>query len=97
MAHDIRQAIAETATARPAHPPAMLESGGLAAALRAAAVSVAHAFLDVASAGGYPPEIAFTVYLCWLDALERADGDDTIAVRADEGSLTFDVVGKPAI
>jgi signal transduction histidine kinase len=48
--------------------------------------------VEVAVNDGCAPEVASTVYLCWLHALERADRA-AIVVRADEGSLTFDIVG----
>ena len=61
------------------HPP-MLESGGLAAALRAAAVSSGvRGSVEVALDDGCAPEVAFTVYLCWLHALER------VGSRSDRG------------
>jgi Signal transduction histidine kinase len=93
MARDVRQAIAETAAlAQRIHPP-MLESGGLAAVLRAAAVSSGvRGPVEVALDGGCAPEVAFTVYLCWLHALERVDRA-AITVREHDGSLAFDIVG----
>jgi signal transduction histidine kinase len=92
MARDVRQAIAETAKlAQRIHPP-LLDAGGLAVALRAAAVSSGvRGSVEIALDDACAPEVAFTVYLCWLLALELVDRT-AIAVRADEGSLAFDIV-----
>jgi len=93
MSRDVRQAIDETATlAQRIHPP-LLEAGGLAMALRAAAVSSGvRGSVEVALDEACAPEVAFTVYLCWLHALEQMDRT-AIAVRADEGSLALEIVG----
>ena len=93
MARDVRQAISATAKlAQRIHPP-LLEPGGFAAALRAVAVSSGvRGSVEVAVDDDCAPEVAFTVYLCWLHALERADRA-AIVVRTDEGSLAFDIVG----
>ena len=75
------------------HAP--LELGGLAVALRAAAASGGtHATIDVAAGPSYPDVVARTVYLCWLEALEAAAGDEpTIRVREGDGVVTFELSG----
>ena len=95
----MRQALDETAQLAQRIYPPLLESGGLGAALRSAAASFGvRASIVVPAGATYPPEIAGTVYLCWLDALERADagGRATIAVRAEEEELVFELVTDAA-
>lgn len=75
--------------------PPMLETGGLTAALRAAAVSANVPMrIDVAPGTTWPQEIASAVYLCCLDVLERAAPGTPVAVgvRGGEGALTFVIV-----
>jgi signal transduction histidine kinase len=95
MGRDVQQALDETAQlAQRIHPP--LEAGGLAAALRSAAVSAGvRASVEVAVAN-YAPEVAATVYRCWLEALEHenAGAPPTITVRDQEGALTFEIEGS---
>jgi signal transduction histidine kinase len=92
MARDVQRALEETARLAQRIYPTLLEPGGLAPALRAAAVSAgARASVDVALGASCRPELARTIYLCWLDALERAGGEVpvTLSVREEEGMLTF--------
>jgi signal transduction histidine kinase len=93
IGRDVQQALDETTRlAQRIHAP-LLEAGGLAAALRSAAMSAGiRASVEVAAGASYPPEVVRTVYLCCLDALSRAGTQvgATIAVR--ENALTFDVV-----
>jgi signal transduction histidine kinase len=98
MRRDVQQALDDAQQLAQRIYPALLEAGGLAAALRAAAVSVGiPASVDVDAAGSYPPEIARTVCLCWLEALDHAGGGrTTIAVRDEGGTLAFDVVTEAA-
>lgn len=75
--------------------PPLLEAGGLAPALRTAAVSVGvPTRIEVAAGAGYPPEVAGAVYFCCLEVLELV-GDRaqvTITVRDAEGAIVFEVV-----
>jgi signal transduction histidine kinase len=99
IAHDVQQALDEaTRLAQRIYPP-LLEAGGLAAALRSAAVSAGiPCAVEVAAGASHPPEVARTVYLCWLDALEHAgaEAQPMITVRAEEGALAFEIVERAA-
>jgi signal transduction histidine kinase len=94
MRRDVQDALDEAArlAQRIYAPP--LELGGLAAALRSAAVGAGvPASVDVSTASSYPPQIVQTVYSCWLETLEHA-GNETparITVREEGGALIFEV------
>lgn len=94
MGRDVRQALDETTRLAHRIYPPLLEAGGLAAALRAAAVSVGvRTQIDVRAGAGYPPEVAGAVYFCCVDALERA-GDGaraTVTVQDDGATVDFDI------
>lgn len=97
MGRDVRQALDETARLAHRIYPPLLEAGGLATALRtAAAAAGVPVRLEVASAGGWTPEIAGAVYFCCLEALEgvAATGDAhlTVIVREEGETLVFTVV-----
>jgi signal transduction histidine kinase len=99
MRQDVQQALDETARLAQRLYPPLLEAGGLAAALRSAAVSAGTpASVEVAAGSTYPPEIARTVYWCWLEVLEHAGGKGraTVTVREEEGVLTFEFVEEGA-
>ena len=91
----MQQALEEAAQlAQRIHPP-LLETGGLAAALRAAASSAGvTSSVEVAAGASYPPEVVTTVYLCWLEALQAPAGRVTIVVRDAEGGLSFEIGGS---
>jgi signal transduction histidine kinase len=96
MGRNVQQALEEAAQLAERIYPPLLEVGGLAVALRAAALSAGiPASVEVAARASYPPEVAATVYWCWLEAVEHTGADvrATVAVRAEQGSLTFEVVG----
>ena len=96
LGRDVSQALEEAAQlAQRIHPP-LLETGGLAAALRAAASSAGvPSSVEVETTVTYPPEVVTTVYLCWLEALNDAIAGArvTIAVREAEGGLSFEIGG----
>jgi signal transduction histidine kinase len=97
MTRDVRQALDETALLAQGIYPSALELGGLAALLRAAAVNAGvPATVDVSDGSKHAPEIAMTVYLCWLALLARGSNGRpvTIAVGEDEEALTFEIVGE---
>ena len=93
MERDVQQALGEAARLAERIYAPSLEAGGLAAALRAAAVNAGiPASVDVAAGSTYEPEITRTVYLCWLEALEHAGGEGRarVTVREEDGALTFE-------
>lgn len=97
MGRDVQQAIDETALLAQRIYPATVGTGGLAALLRSAAVNAGvPASVDVDVGADHDPEVAMTIYLCWLDTLARGDGETpvTIKVREGEDSLAFEVSGK---
>jgi signal transduction histidine kinase len=74
--------------------PPLLEAGGLRVALRTAAATAgvrARVEVDVGSA--CPTELTLTVYLCWVEALERIGGGKSarIAVRDENETLVFEI------
>lgn len=86
------------ALAQRIHPP-QLEAGGLVVALRSAAVSVRiRVRIDVVADGDLPAELAATVYLCCVAALERFRDRTTaaITVREQNGTLAFEIVADDA-
>lgn len=94
MERDVRRALEETALLAQRVYPSALELGGLAALLRSAAVQAkAPANVDVSGDSDYAPEVAMTLYLCWLSALARRPGDREVAIRVrDAGdTLTFEL------
>lgn len=95
MRRDVQQALDETAQLAQRIYPPLLEAGGLAAALRSAAVTAGvPASVEVTANASYPPEVARTVYLCCLEALEHAGAEAraTITVREEEGAIAFEIV-----
>ena len=96
MARDVQQALDETAQLAQRIYPPLLEAAGLAAALRSAVVSAGiPASVEIAPGASYPPEVAGTVYLCCLEALEHAGGwaRATVKVRDEEDAVAFEVIG----
>lgn len=95
MERDVQQALdAAAQLAQRIYPP-LLEAGGLASALRAAAVSSGiPASVEVEAGSTYPPELARTVYFCWLEALDQAGGETRVAISVREGerALAFEIV-----
>ncbi|MEO5575172.1 MAG: histidine kinase [Gaiellaceae bacterium] len=95
LARDVQQALDETAQLAQRISPPLLEAGGLAAALRAAAVSAGvRVSLDVPAGARYPREVAAAVYWCCLEVLEHAGpgAQATVTVRDEEGAVAFEVV-----
>jgi len=98
MERDVRRALDETSLLAQRIYPSALELGGLAALLRSAAVQAGvPATVDVGAESSYAPEIALTVYLCWLAALASAKSQARIGVKEVDDTLTFalaaDVLG----
>lgn len=95
MVRDVRQSLDETAQLAQRIYPPLLEAGGLAAALRSAAVSAGiRASLEVAAGARYPPEVAGAIYWCCLEVFEHAGtgAQATVTVREEEGAVAFEVV-----
>ena len=99
MRRDAHEALDRSrALAQRIHPP-QLEAGGLLVALRSAAASVRiPTRIDVVTGGDLLPEVAATVYLCCVAALERFHDGTTaaITVREENGTLAFEVVADDA-
>jgi signal transduction histidine kinase len=95
MRREVQAALDETARLAQRIYASALELGGLAAALRSAAVSAGvPASVDVSAGSSYLPEIVQTVFSCWLEALEHG-GNGTpvsITVREENGALAFEVI-----
>jgi signal transduction histidine kinase len=92
LRRDVEEALDEARRlAERIHAP--LELGGLAVALRAAAVSGGvSATVEVAGGSTYPDEIARTVFLCWLEALDAAEGEEpAIQVGETDGRVSFEL------
>ncbi|MDX6515828.1 MAG: hypothetical protein QOH73_1494, partial [Gaiellaceae bacterium] len=99
LGRDVQQALDGAAQLAARIYPPLLAAGGLAAALRAAALSAGiRVSVEVAPGAGYPPELAATVYLCCLEALERveAGAQATVTVREEDEAIAFEVVGACA-
>jgi signal transduction histidine kinase len=97
MARDVDLALAEARDlAQHIYPP-LLDSGGLAVAIRSAAARTnLRTRLDVEVPVACPPEIARAVYLCCLELFDHADGgtEAAVTVRGDAAGLAFEVVAR---
>jgi signal transduction histidine kinase len=94
MERDVQQALADAAQLAQRIYPQSVDTGGLAAALRAAAVSAGiPASVAVATDSTCAPEVLRTVYLFWLEALEHAGGEGraTVTVRTEDAALAFEL------
>jgi signal transduction histidine kinase len=91
---EVQEALDVTAQLAQRIYPPLLESSGLAAALRSAAAKAGvAASVEVEAGAGYPPEIAASVYACWREALESVDAARaSITVREDGGPLDVEIV-----
>jgi signal transduction histidine kinase len=95
IGRDVQHALDEAARLANRIYAPLLESGGLGAALRFAAISAGvPASVDVSADSGYPPEVMHTVYFCWLDAVRQWRGEQppALSVREEAGALTFEIV-----
>ena len=96
---DVQDAVdAATQLAQRIFPPLLGLGPSLAAALRAAAASAGvSASVEVSGGSDQAPEILYTVYWCWIDALGHArDTRPSIAVLEEDDALAFEVVGEAA-
>ena len=100
MGRVVQRALEETVRLAQRIYPPLLEAGGLAAALRAAAIAAGTQTEISASNVRLSPETAGAVYFCWLDALTSTSTSDarlaTVAVSADDGAATFELGGSAA-
>lgn len=95
---DVQSAVEETARLAERIYPPLLEWGGLATALRAAAIRTgARVEIGIGRVHGCPPERVGAVYFCCLEVLERAGegAHAEIDVRCVDGALAFEVVAAP--
>lgn len=98
MAHDVQQALDETAQLAQRIYPPLLEAGGLAAALRAAAERIGiRVSIDAGAKRSDPPEVSGAIYWCCLEAFEQAETQATVTVSDDEGTVAFEVVADAGI
>jgi signal transduction histidine kinase len=89
LQRDVQHALDETAALAESISPPLLEAGGLAVALRAAAVRAdVRVSVDVASGSALPPHVARTVYWCWVEVLQHG-GRPAITVREEGADLVF--------
>jgi signal transduction histidine kinase len=98
LERDVQQLLDEAAQLAQRIYPPLLEAG-LAATLRLAAVSAGiPVTVDVEAGASYPPEVAETVYLCWVEVLENAGAGSrpAVSVRAENGWVSFEVVSPGA-
>lgn len=94
MGRAVQQALDEARRLAHRLAPPLLEVGGLLPALRSAAASAnIPSRISVEAGRPIPPEVASAVYLCFLRVLEHGPSDATvtIAVRADERTLGFEI------
>jgi signal transduction histidine kinase len=99
MEADVQHALDEAAQLAQRIYAPLLEVGGLAAALRSAAVSAnVPASIDVSGGSRYQPEVARTIFLCWLETLENHEGEAqaVISVREGDDALTFEIASSAA-
>ena len=97
MERDVRRALDEASLLAQRIYPSALALGGLAALLRSAAVQAGvPATVDVAADSSYAPEIAMTVYLCWLAALApgKSETQVTIGVGEVDDTLSFELAAE---
>jgi signal transduction histidine kinase len=96
MGHHVQEALdGMQELAHRIYPP-LLEAGGLGVALRSTAATLGvPARVKVAAITSCPPEVAGTVYLCCVDALEHLGAgarSPTITVHEEQRTLVFEIV-----
>lgn len=100
LGREVQEALDETAKLAQRIYPPLLEAGGLAAALRAAAASAGvRARIEVAAGAELPLELAGAVYFCCVDVLDRAGrgARATVTVRNEGEALVFEIVEEDAV
>ena len=94
MGRTVQQALEDARSLALRLAPPLLEAGGLLPALRSAAASAdVPTRITVEADRPISPEVASTVYRCFLRVLEHGPSGSpvTIAVRADERMLGFEI------
>ncbi len=94
LGRDVHEAIDEARALAHRIYPALLETGGLAAALRLAATALgARASVQVTAGTRWPPELVGAVYLVVAEALESlaAGATSTVTVREEDGAVVFEI------
>jgi signal transduction histidine kinase len=95
MARDVQQALDESAQLAERIYPPLLETGGLAAALRSAAAGAGVPItIELAPGDAYPSVVAAAVYSCCVEAIEATVAPARASVRLleDEAVLAFEIV-----
>lgn len=96
MGRDVQQALDETAQLAQRIYPPLLE-GGLGVALRSAAASAGVPIsLEVPVGATYAHEVAGTIYLCSVEALEHATAEAgaSVTVRDELEHVVFEIVAR---
>lgn len=97
LGSDVQEALEEAAKLAHRIYPPLLDAGGLAAALRTAAVTLGVPVrVRVSGEAAYSTEVAATVYFCCVEALDYARVATTVDVEAAGDTLSFDVVADVA-
>jgi signal transduction histidine kinase len=94
LAGNARAALEETAELAQRIYPPLLESRGLASALRSASEGAGVTLLiEIPSSGGYPSECIVAIYWSCVDALSSASRGSQAIVRVldADGALTFEI------
>ena len=97
MRGDVGEALDDAARLAQRIYPPLLDGGGLAATLRAAAASAGiRASVNISSDARFAPEVSRTIYVCWVELLTA--GPASITVKEEDGALAFEIVagGFPA-
>jgi signal transduction histidine kinase len=89
---DVRRALAAAAALAHRIYPPLLESGGLVAAVRAAAVHVGRPIaIDIATEADLPAELASTVYFCCVEVVEGGTAPVRVVVREAKNAVVFEL------
>jgi len=94
LAVNVREALDEAAELAQRIYPALLESRGLASALRSAGEGAGvTVVVDIPSSAGYPPEVTAAVYWSCVEALSSASpgSQATVRVLDADGALTLEI------
>ena len=95
MGREVQRALERIAQVAQRIYPPLLETGGLSAAIRAAAVTLGVRAEIIVTVTQLPPATAGAVYFCALDALEGLGdaGPASITVVGNDGVVTFELCG----